>query len=106
MFQAYPPDGEIKLWWDRLKKALGTACLISDIQMPGLSGVELRSLLVARGCKTPIIFVTACIEAETCAKATNAGAIGFLPKPFDTDRLIEFIHVALGDREIEPSIGH
>jgi FixJ family two-component response regulator len=83
-----------------------TSCLISDIQMPGLSGVELQSLLVARGCKTPIIFVTAYIEAETRAKATNAGAIGFLPKPFDTDRLIEFIHVALGDREMEPSIGH
>ena len=73
-----------------------TSCLITDVQMPGLSGVELQSILVAQGCKTPTIFVTGCVEEGTRAMAMNAGAIGFLPKPFNVDRLIEFIHVALG----------
>ena len=69
--------------------------------MPGLSGVELQSILVAQGSKTPMIFVTGCVEKEMREKAMNAGAIGFLPKPFKVDRLIEYIHLALGDRQIE-----
>ena len=72
-----------------------TECVISDVQMPGLSGVELQSQLIADGNRTPIIFITASPEERTRAGALKAGAIGVLSKPFNEDRLIEFIHTAL-----------
>jgi FixJ family two-component response regulator len=72
-----------------------TACLITDVQMPGLSGVELQSRLIAQGNCTPIIFITAFPEQRLRARALEAGAVGFLSKPFDEDRLIEYIQAAL-----------
>ena len=72
-----------------------TACLITDVQMPGLSGVELQSRLIAQGNCTPIIFITAFPEQRIRTRALEAGAVGFLSKPFDEDRLIEHIHAAL-----------
>jgi FixJ family two-component response regulator len=77
-----------------------TSCLISDVQMPGLSGVELQSLLIAQGHRTPMIFVTARPEDNMRARALGAGAIGFLTKPFNEERLIEYIHAALADRKL------
>jgi DNA-binding response OmpR family regulator len=74
--------------------------LITDVQMPGLSGVELQSRLIAQGNRMPTIFVTASTEEKTRARALKAGAIGFLTKPFNVDRLIEYIHMALADRKI------
>ena len=67
-----------------------TACLITDVQMPGLSGVELQSRLIAQGNCTPIIFITAFPEQRIRARALEAGAVGFLSKPFDEDCLIEY----------------
>jgi len=75
-----------------------TSCLITDVQMPGLSGVELQSLLLARGHQTPIIFVTAFPEEKTRARALEAGAVGFLSKPFDEERLIDCLNQALDGR--------
>jgi FixJ family two-component response regulator len=72
-----------------------TACLITDVQMPGLSGVELQNRLIAQGNCTPIIFITAFPEQRIRARALEAGAVGFLSKPFDEDCLIEYIHAAL-----------
>ncbi len=72
-----------------------TACLIADVQMPGVSGVELQSLLIARGDRTPIIFVTAFPEERTRARALDAGAVGFLAKPFDEQCLIRHLDTAL-----------
>jgi CheY-like chemotaxis protein len=76
-----------------------TACVISDVQMPGLSGVELQSHLIAQGNRTPMIFVSAFSDERTCARALKAGAIGFLSKPFNEERLIEYLHAALADLE-------
>jgi FixJ family two-component response regulator len=73
-----------------------TSCLITDVQMPGLNGVELQSRLIAQGSHMPMIFVTACTEEKTRARALKAGAIGFLTKPFKEESLIEYIHAALG----------
>jgi FixJ family two-component response regulator len=84
-----------------------TSCLITDVQMPGLSGLELQSRLIAQGNCMPMIFVTASTEEKTRARALKAGAIGFLAKPFNVDRLIEYIHTALADRKIgtvEPQV--
>src|SRR5215467_10919729 len=72
-----------------------TSCVITDLQMPGLSGIELQTHLMSRGNRTPMIFVTASREEMARARALNGGAIGFLPKPFNEERLIEYIRLAL-----------
>ncbi len=82
------------------KQLNDTDCVISDVQMPGLSGVELQRQLIADGNRTPIIFITASQEERTRAKALTAGAIGVLTKPFNEERLIEYIHTALAIRKI------
>ena len=72
-----------------------TACVITDVQMPGLNGVELQSLLIARGNCTPMIFITAFPEEKVRRRALEAGAVGFLSKPFDDEQLIEHLQTAL-----------
>jgi FixJ family two-component response regulator len=80
-----------------------SACVISDLQMPGLSGVELQSRLIAQGNRTPIIFVSAFSDERTRTRALNAGAIGFLSKPLNEERLIACLHAALADLEPVPA---
>jgi len=75
-----------------------TLCLITDVQMPGLSGVELQSQLNSRGSPIPIIFVTAFPEERIEARVLEAGAIGFLSKPFHDETLIECLDRALRSR--------
>ena len=77
----------------------GSACLILDVNMPGLSGIELQSHLVEQGNATPIIFISAVPDATVQATAFNAGAIGFLSKPFREESLIEHLDVALKGRQ-------
>src|SRR5262249_49230526 len=60
-----------------------TSCLISDLQMPGLSGLDLQDQLIAGGHRIPVIFVTAFPEEKLRFRAMSAGAVGFLRKPFD-----------------------
>jgi FixJ family two-component response regulator len=72
-----------------------TKCLITDLQMPGMSGIELQSHLAAHGHGTPVIFVTAYPEESLRARALNAGAFGFLSKPFSEDALIACLDRAL-----------
>jgi len=72
-----------------------TSCLILDVNMPGLSGIELQDQLIARGNHMPIIFITAVLEESTRAKALKAGAVGFLSKPFREEWLIDRLDVAL-----------
>src|SRR5262245_37230727 len=64
-----------------------TACLILDVQMKGVSGVELQQRLIAQGRRTPIIFVTAFSDARVRDRVLKAGAIGFLNKPFSNEKL-------------------
>ena len=72
-----------------------TSCLITDIQMPGISGIELQSLLNAQGQHTPIIFITAFPEERLRARLLEAGAICFLGKPFDERTLVQCLNMAL-----------
>jgi FixJ family two-component response regulator len=72
-----------------------TACLIADVQLPGLSGIELQTRLRTDGNQTPVIFITAFPEARIQAQALDAGAVGFLSKPYDADSLIDCIDKAL-----------
>ena len=72
-----------------------TSCLISDMQMPGLNGAELQSLLLAQGRRMPIIFVTAFPEEGMRARAMEGGAFGVLSKPFESEILIQLIGKAI-----------
>jgi FixJ family two-component response regulator len=72
-----------------------TSCLIADVKMPGVNGIELQSLVHAQGRSTPIIFMTAFPEERIRVRAMQAGAIGFLSKPFDAEILIKYLNVAI-----------
>jgi FixJ family two-component response regulator len=72
-----------------------TACLVTDVQMPGMSGVDLQSHLAASGHRTPVIFVTAYPEESVRERALGAGAFGFLSKPFSEESLIDCLDRAL-----------
>jgi FixJ family two-component response regulator len=85
---------------DRLDK---TSCLILDVHMPGMNGLELQKRLVASGSAIPIIFITAFSNDDARAQAMNAGAVGYLAKPFDDEELLNCIHAALQHAEPDAS---
>jgi FixJ family two-component response regulator len=72
-----------------------TACLIADIRMPGMSGLELQAQLNAERCKIPTIFITAHGDTKMRMQALRAGAVEFLLKPFDDEVLLESVRAAL-----------
>jgi FixJ family two-component response regulator len=72
-----------------------TACLITDIRMPGMSGLELQARLNAERCKIPTIFITAHGDTKMRMQALRAGAVEFLAKPFDDQVLLESVRAAL-----------
>jgi FixJ family two-component response regulator len=74
-----------------------TSCLILDVQMKGLSGIELQKRLIADGRQTPIIFITAYADERIRNGAIADGAIGFLRKPVNDESLIRHIDAALVD---------
>ena len=71
------------------------ACMITDIRMPGMSGLELQAKLKAERCRIPIIFITAHGDAGMRIHAMREGAVEFLNKPFDDAVLLEIVHAAL-----------
>jgi FixJ family two-component response regulator len=72
-----------------------TACLITDIRMPGLSGLELQARLNGDHCRIPTIFITAHGDAKMQMQAMRAGATDFLAKPFDDEALLESVRAAM-----------
>jgi FixJ family two-component response regulator len=80
------------LKWDHLHD---TGCLISDVQMPGMSGFELQNQLRTQGYRVPIIFVAADSDSKTRDQALASGALGFLNKPFNEKKLISGLGQAL-----------
>jgi FixJ family two-component response regulator len=72
-----------------------TACLIADIRMPGISGLELQAKLNADRCRIPIIFITAHGDEKMRMHAMRGGAVEFLAKPFDDEALLESVRAAL-----------
>lgn len=71
------------------------ACLIADIRMPGMSGLELQAQLKAEQCQIPILFITAHGDAEMRSLAMREGAVEFLTKPFDDEVLLGVVNAAL-----------
>lgn len=72
-----------------------TACLIADIRMPGMSGLELQAKLNADRYRIPTIFITAHGDEKMRMQALRAGAVEFLAKPFDDEALLEMVRAAL-----------
>ncbi len=72
-----------------------TSCLIVDVQMPGMDGLQLQSHLAAAGCGIPIIFITAYESKGSRQRAIQAGAAAFLGKPFSDEQLLQIIRSAL-----------
>jgi FixJ family two-component response regulator len=78
-----------------------TSCVIADVNMPALSGVDMLILLRSRGYRVPFVFITAFPDKEICARALGAGATGFLTKPFEKASLIQCLERALQQRDGE-----
>jgi FixJ family two-component response regulator len=74
---------------------LNSACLITDLQMPGMSGADLQDRLAADGLVTPVIFMTAYFDERVEKRVMDAGAFGFLSKPIDEDCLVKCVDEAL-----------
>ena len=72
-----------------------TSCLIVDVQMPGMNGLQLQSHLAAAGCGIPIIFITAYESNDSRRRAMQAGAAAFLGKPFSDEQLLQTIRSVL-----------
>ena len=81
--------------------ASGTAatadCLILDLRMPGMDGLELQRRMRAAGFRIPTIVITAHADERSRARALDAGAAAFLPKPFHSDVLLQAIETAMRD---------
>jgi FixJ family two-component response regulator len=73
----------------------GPACLVLDVRMPGLSGLDLQQELTARNRSLPIIFITGHGDIPMSVRAMKKGAVDFLPKPFDDSELLTAVQTAL-----------
>jgi FixJ family two-component response regulator len=93
--EAYP-CAEDFLTSGRLQR---TSCLIADVRMPGMSGLELHRRLVLSGNPIPTVLITAHPDDGARARALEAGIIGYLIKPFDDDDLLGCIRSALDHRK-------
>jgi FixJ family two-component response regulator len=71
------------------------SCLVLDVRLPGMSGLEFQAELEKRGVRIPIIFITAHGDIPMTSRAMKAGAVEFLPKPFQKRELLDAIHQAL-----------
>jgi FixJ family two-component response regulator len=79
----------------RSDAAAQTACVVTDVRMPGMSGLELQARLAAWYPGTPVVFITAHGDAAARKRALEAGARGFFQKPFDDEELIACVRAAL-----------
>ena len=73
------------------KPFVGPCCVVLDVRMPGLTGLDLQDALAGSGHRTPIVFITGHGDISMSVKAMKAGAVDFLTKPFDVDNLLDAI---------------
>jgi FixJ family two-component response regulator len=78
-----------------------TGCIIADIRMPGMAGLDLQAKLNADHCPIPIIFITAHGDEQMRLQAMRGGAVKFLAKPFDAAILLEGVRTALGSKGLD-----
>lgn len=82
------------------RRRRNVACMIADVQMPGMTGIELHNRLVASGEPIPTILITAFPDERARERALQAGVIGYLTKPFSEDELLAGIRATLGGRGV------
>lgn len=80
------------------ERARSSDCLITDLRMPGMGGLELQSRLAAAGSRLPIIFVSSHAEMKARQQALAAGAVDFFDKPLDDEQLISCLAAVLDRR--------
>lgn len=73
-----------------------TRCLISDVTMPGMSGIEMHALLISTGYAPPTIFITGYPSAQDEAATLANGALAYLPKPVDSNAILAIVHQVIG----------
>ena len=78
-------------------QAHDTSCLILDVRMPGMNGLELQRQIVAANWRIPIIFITSHADGDAQARALEAGAVDYLYKPFREEQLLNAIDAAIKD---------
>ena len=74
-----------------------SGCLLLDLRMPDMDGLEVQARLVARGVRLPVIVVTGHGDVPTAVRAMKAGALDFIEKPIDEDRLLNAVALALSE---------
>jgi FixJ family two-component response regulator len=79
----------------RRQPAHGPGCIVLDLRLPGMNGLDVQHALAEAGITTPIIFISAFADIPTTVKAMKSGAVEFLTKPFDDQELLEAIQRAL-----------
>ncbi len=82
-----------------LRIGVPTDCIVLDLHLEGMSGLELQYLLSAEGKAVPIVFVTAMDDPGARRRALDAGAVAYLEKPFDDYRLLEVLEAVTGYRQ-------
>jgi len=82
----------------RSERAAATSCLVLDVRLPGISGLDFQRELAAANIRVPVIFITAHGDIPMTVRAMKAGAVEFLTKPFRDQDLLDAIHIAL-DRD-------
>src|ERR1700745_1608916 len=82
----------------RFGQLRGTSCVVVDVQMPGMDGLELQTQLAAEGCGIPVIFITAPDDQESRRRALRAGAVRSRGKPFTDQQLLQAISFSLAAR--------
>lgn len=82
----------------------GPGCLVVDVRMPGMGGLEVQQMLIDRGSLLPIIFITGHGDVPTVVRAMKGGAVDFLLKPFDDEELLAAIHHALTGKRRPPPV--
>jgi FixJ family two-component response regulator len=83
------------------RTAFDVGCIVLDVQMPGLNGLELQQALATRDRHLPIVFITGHGDIPMSVRAMKAGAVDFLPKPFDDDELLKAVALALNKSQAE-----
>jgi len=89
------PFASAKDFLDAERGTPGPACLVLDVKMPGLSGLDLQKELKSKNCMIPIIFITGHGDIPMSVQAMKKGAVDFLPKPFEDDDLLDAVKEAL-----------
>jgi FixJ family two-component response regulator len=100
--EAFPAAQE---FLERVEIASTAACVLLDVRMPGMSGLQLQDALKARGVAIPIVFITGHGDVRMAVRAVQAGAVDFIEKPFHDQDLLDSIHKALARDTAQRSSG-